>query len=293
MSGSSISDASRIAIRSFFEETGKRIFKTRELQKAINGNRSGWGVPSSTSFEQIVECAALTKTRLAFPSRPETRYVKEGVSAYQLALAVKSDSYLTHYTALHLNGLLDQEHKDIFVNSEQSPKPRGESSLKQETVDGAFQRKPRTTNNFAEYEERKIYLLSGKSTGCLARSGRQTDFRITETWRASPRSVFHFHRQIISVARSTHAGLPWLLHIRREVGDLVHFWPFDGWQFPKEKNVIAEVSPLIFRHRHPQPILLKARATHRSMLTPDRLARSHQRCCLILWAEQCDRPSRS
>lgn len=91
-----------------------------------------------------------------------------------------------------------------------------------------------------------------RTMGQLARSGRQTDFRITETWRTSPKSVFHFDRQKSSVARSTHAGLPWLLHIRREVGDLVHFWPFDGWQIANNKSVIAEVYPFIFRHRYPQ-----------------------------------------
>ena len=36
------------------------------------------------------------------------------------------------------------------------------------------------------------------------------------------------------------------------LGDLVHFWPFDGWQVPKDKSVIAEVYPSIFRNRHPR-----------------------------------------
>jgi len=30
----------------------------------------------------------------------------------------------------------------------------------------------------------------------------------------------------------------------------VHFWPFDGWQPPDGKAVIAEVYPSIFRHRY-------------------------------------------
>ncbi len=39
------------------------------------------------------------------------------------------------------------------------------------------------------------------------------------------------------------------MKIREEVGDLVHFWPFDGWQVPAGKSVIAEVYPSIFRNR--------------------------------------------
>ena len=32
-----------------------------------------------------------------------------------------------------------------------------------------------------------------------------------------------------SVAKSTHAGLPWLRYLRQQMGTRVHFWPFDGW----------------------------------------------------------------
>jgi hypothetical protein len=31
------------------------------------------------------------------------------------------------------------------------------------------------------------------------------------------------------VAKSTHAGLPWLPHPRLKLGERLHFWPFDGW----------------------------------------------------------------
>jgi hypothetical protein len=34
------------------------------------------------------------------------------------------------------------------------------------------------------------------------------------------------------VAKSTHAGIPWLRFIRQRLSSRVHFWPFDGWDFP-------------------------------------------------------------
>ena len=55
-----------------------------------------------------------------------------------------------------------------------------------------------------------------------------------------------------SVAKSTHAGLPWLRRIRNEVSDKIHVWPFDGWDVPHGKSVIAEVYPSIFRNRFPR-----------------------------------------
>jgi hypothetical protein len=52
---------------------------------------------------------------------------------------------------------------------------------------------------------------------------------VTEV-RAGAKSVFHFDVPG-SVAKSTHAGLPWLRYIRLHV-PTVHFWPFDGWGCP-------------------------------------------------------------
>ena len=82
------------------------------------------------------------------------------------------------------------------------------------------------------------------------RTGNPKDLRLTDKWTSSAKSVFRFDVQG-SVAKSTHAGLPWLLHIRREVGDRVHFWPFDGWKAPDGKSVVAEVYPSIFKNRFP------------------------------------------
>ncbi|MCR9295717.1 MAG: hypothetical protein NXI32_23610 [bacterium] len=82
------------------------------------------------------------------------------------------------------------------------------------------------------------------------RRGQNSELRLTELWTSSAKSVFQFDVQG-SVAKSTHAGLPWLRRIRREVGDWVHFWPFDGWQVPEGKSVLAEVYPSIFRKRYP------------------------------------------
>ena len=64
------------------------------------------------------------------------------------------------------------------------------------------------------------------------------------------KSVFHFDVQG-SVAKSTHSGLPWLRHIRRSLGQKLHFWPFDGWQVPENKSVIAEVYPALWNHKYP------------------------------------------
>jgi hypothetical protein len=95
-----------------------------------------------------------------------------------------------------------------------------------------------------------VDFIRDREQGPPDRIGRSTDFRLTEKWTSSAKSVFDFGGPG-KVAHSTHAGLPWLLHIRKEVGDLIHFWPFDGWQIQDGKSVLAEVYPSIFKHRYP------------------------------------------
>ena len=48
------------------------------------------------------------------------------------------------------------------------------------------------------------------------------------------------------VAKSTHAGVPWLLYLRQQVGERVHFWPFDGWTVPDGRSAVVEVYPALW-----------------------------------------------
>ena len=73
--------------------------------------------------------------------------------------------------------------------------------------------------------------------------------RLTEE-RCRAKSVFHFDVQG-SVAKSTHAGLPWLLYLRRQLGQCVHFWPFDGWDPRAGSSLIAEVYPSLWSRAFP------------------------------------------
>ena len=80
------------------------------------------------------------------------------------------------------------------------------------------------------------------------RMGENTWLRLTERWTATAKSVFMFDVQG-SVAKSTHAGLPWLLYLRNWCKPPIHFWPFDGWEVPEGKSVVAEVYPALWMRR--------------------------------------------
>jgi hypothetical protein len=78
-----------------------------------------------------------------------------------------------------------------------------------------------------------------------ARTGNRRWRRLTEERAGAAKSVFHFDVQG-TVAKSTHAGLPWLRYLRLQLGDRVHFWPFDGWEIKAGRSAVVEVYPSLW-----------------------------------------------
>jgi len=96
--------------------------------------------------------------------------------------------------------------------------------------------------------------------------------RLTEVRSRSAKSVFHFDVQG-SVAKSTHAGLPWLRYLRQQLGERVHFWPFGGWEPEPDRSVIAEVYPALWS---------------RSFPTEDRNDHQHDAYSVARWMRETD-----
>lgn len=83
------------------------------------------------------------------------------------------------------------------------------------------------------------------------RGGNSRWRRKADVLAGGAKSPFHFDVQG-SVAKSTHAGLPWLRYMRDELKSDVHFWPFDGWRPPAAAHVVAEIYPSLWRARYPR-----------------------------------------
>jgi hypothetical protein len=89
------------------------------------------------------------------------------------------------------------------------------------------------------------FVRDGLVGNGAARMGNTRWRRLTEERAGGAKSVFHFDVQG-SVAKSTHAGIPWLRFMRQRLGDRVHFWPFDGWEIPAGRSAIAEIYPALW-----------------------------------------------
>lgn len=116
------------------------------------------------------------------------------------------------------------------------------------------------------------FVRDGSHGNGAARCGAARWRRLTEKRTAGAKSVFHFDVPG-SVAKSTHAGIPWLLYLRRQLRGRAHFWPFDGWQIPPNQSVVAEVYPALWKHA----FALEGR-------TPDQ----HDAYSVAAWMRQAD-----
>jgi hypothetical protein len=107
------------------------------------------------------------------------------------------------------------------------------------------------------------------------RTGEHSELRLCEQWTATAKSVFLFDVQG-SVAKSTHAGLPWLLWLREMPASRsrAHFWPFDGFEVPAGKSVIAEAYPALYKRRFPRE---------------DRSPDEHDAWSIAAWLQEADR----
>jgi len=95
------------------------------------------------------------------------------------------------------------------------------------------------------------FIREGLVGNGKARTGNSRWRRLTEVRAGAAKSVFQFDVQG-AVAKSTHAGLPWLRYLRQRLGSRVHFWPFDGWEIPKGRSVVAEVYPALWSRSFPR-----------------------------------------
>jgi hypothetical protein len=93
------------------------------------------------------------------------------------------------------------------------------------------------------------FIRDGLCGNAAARTGSARWRRLADIRARTAKSVFHFDVQG-SVAKSTHAGIPWLRFLRRELGERIHFWPFDGWQVPAGRSCVAEVYPALWKRSY-------------------------------------------
>lgn len=164
-------------IEQYLSDLDKNVFLETDLKSIFNRNKKKWDLTYSTTFEKFVN-HLLKRSYLSFIEIPEfnkTIYIwKENTltdeAVYEVALAIKPRSYISHYSAMFLLNLTEQIPKTIYVTYDrESPiNKRKNIDLLQASIDCAFskeKKKPRVVASFKGYD---IVLISGtdsKKTG--------------------------------------------------------------------------------------------------------------------------------
>lgn len=162
-------DIAKRDIVKLFDRAPQKIYWPAELASILAQHRNDWRLTQATNAREFIKFlttkSRLKEIRLAVENYHESneivRYVWGEASPYAIALSLKRNAYLCHATAVFLHALTDQLPKTIYVNSEQSEKPRG-GSLTQEGIQRAFAAKQRQSNFYIQHDGFKLVLINGK-----------------------------------------------------------------------------------------------------------------------------------
>lgn len=151
-----------------FDNLPKKVLDMADLNRILFEQRSFWRLAQSMSLTKFVdfllESTKLKANKFNFAYRPIIKYTWGDVPFYELIGSLKPNAYFTHYTAMYFHELTDQIPKTIYLNVEQSPKPRYSGTLEQKTIDVAFKRTTRLSQNIAKYQDYEIRLSNGMHT---------------------------------------------------------------------------------------------------------------------------------
>ena len=159
-------------ILAFFGACQRSVFSKQHIADVLHEDTDlawsllGVSLPRIVSF--LVANGVVQEITLGSPAGTlVTRYARSHASPFEVAQSLADDCYLCHESALYLNGLADAPSPIIYINQEQTPKPRPSGRISQETIDRAFRSPQRRSKREYTYGRHRILVLNGKQTGNL------------------------------------------------------------------------------------------------------------------------------
>lgn len=201
----------RPKISQYLEDLNQNIFSLSELKSILNENKENWSIPKVTTANEFIgvlkDKNVVEEVVIASPQRKIVKYIFGDATPYEIALSLRQDSYLSHYSAVFTHQLTENVPKNIYTNLEQSVKYTGSEDIEllQRNIDLAFSRPMRLTNQIAKFSykgnEYKVYLLNGKNQNRLGVSEMQA-FNLNK-----PSYVTNIERTLIDiVVRPIYSG---------------------------------------------------------------------------------------
>jgi hypothetical protein len=166
----------REEIHRHFDALPQQVFQASEIQRILSEKRLAWHLASGMSvaefFRFLENEGKLRKVVMHFPWRKETRYAWGAAPLAAVLMSLRARCHFSHFTAMQMHDLTEQDARTVYVNFEQTPKPSPAGGLSQDGIDRAFRRPQRQATNLAEMGGYRVCLLNGKHTGYLGVEAR-------------------------------------------------------------------------------------------------------------------------
>ena len=168
----------RDVIQQLAMDSGNILNRTTII-KLLHVLKEKYGVPERTSISifkrfTVNVMGIFEAVPIFFEKEGERieRYVATytSVSPYEIALSLLSQSFLSHYSASYVHDLTLNNPKDIYINKEQSKKPRNtkNAQLTQGKVNYAFSKPMRKTKSIYNFNYKnsfyRVHVLNTKNT---------------------------------------------------------------------------------------------------------------------------------
>lgn len=171
----------------YFDTIHLGAFVQHHLYQLIEEKRIEWDLPATTPPGQVaarwVSNGFLrSETILVSNGEEITLLLYQEPSVYEVAVALRSRAYVSHYPAVFLHGLTTQVPRTIYTTRELSAKRPLPGTLSQPAIDQAFAQPQRRAQLQATYQEYTLVLLSGKHSnhsGVLTDSRDNSGFAVT------------------------------------------------------------------------------------------------------------------
>jgi predicted transcriptional regulator of viral defense system len=159
------------ALGKLFTGLGQEVFTLADMKRILDKAKFLLALPAAIKVKELVsfleKFGVISSNEIVMPDGKKVkRFRTERATAYELALSLKKNSYLSHYSAVFLHGLTDNVPKTIYTNTELHRGGKSNSGrLEQGNIDRAFSCNMRQSNQVARYDDIEIYLLNSKNVG--------------------------------------------------------------------------------------------------------------------------------
>src|SRR5258708_5981949 len=106
----------------YFDELPIKVHRRSDVAKYLDEHGEEWELPFNFSTQRfirfLIEAGRLSEIVFPFPPpyKREVRYMWGEVPLYEVAQALKPNSYFSHYTAIKFHGLTEQLPKTTYLN---------------------------------------------------------------------------------------------------------------------------------------------------------------------------------